>query len=218
MAEQLSFPQPHRTSYAAADFFPGEASAVARAMLRDPENWPFGKLILAGDAGAGKTHLLTIWAETQGGTLVAGDIPSRADGPLAVDDAHLFAGDAAAEEALFHLHNNMAEAQQPLLLSARGAPSTWGINLPDLRSRMEATTVAHIAEPDDATLQAILMKLLADRQLDPDPRLGPFLLARMGRSYAEAARVVEALDSINLAEKRRITPAIAARVLDAATD
>ena len=216
MAEQLSFPQPHTTSYAADDFHPGEASAEVRAMLAATESWPNLKLVLVGEGGAGKTHLAHVWAQDHGANIVAStELMTRSDVPLVVDDADQVAGDPDAEVALFHLHNNMATAGLPLLLTARTAPSAWGITLPDLRSRMEATTTVRIAEPDDATLGAILLKLMADRQLSPAPDLVGYLTARMGRSYSEVRRIVDALDALSLAEKRNITKRLAARVLDA---
>ncbi|MEO1797972.1 MAG: DnaA/Hda family protein, partial [Pseudomonadota bacterium] len=209
MAEQLAFPQPLHTSYAVEDFHQGEASALARAMLRDAAQWPAGKLLLLGEAGAGKTHLLTIWAAEERRLARPDALPRSAETGVAVDDAHLVAGDPAAEEALFHLHNNLAAAGLPLLLSAPRPPGAWGIALPDLKSRMEATATTRIEEPDDATLAAILGKLMADRQLNPASNLVGYLLRRMDRSYTTAGRVVAALDGLSLSEKREITTGLA---------
>ncbi|MEM1372989.1 MAG: DnaA/Hda family protein [Pseudomonadota bacterium] len=214
--EQLSFPQPRRLSFAAADFHEGTASETARSLLAGTEAWPRGKLVLVGESGSGKTHLAHIWAAAHKGALIDVDaLVTRATTPVVVDGADYVAGRPEAEETLFHLHNNLAALGLPLLLTARSAPAQWGITLPDLRSRMEATTVAQIEPPDDATLAAILGKLMEDRQLNPAPGLAVYLTRRMGRSYGEAGRIVAALDTLSLAEKRSITTALAARVLDA---
>ncbi len=211
--KQLSFPLPRSASYAAQDFYPGPATATARAMLARRDRWPNGKLIVTGEAGSGKTHLLHIWATEHGAEVLTGDIPTRSETPLAIDGVNRIAGNAHAEEALFHLHNNMASAGLSLLISARAAPQHWGIRLPDLRSRMEATTIAPIEPADDATLSAIVLKQMSDRQLSPAPNVVPYLVRAMDRSYAEAARVVDALDTLALAEGRNITRALASRVL-----
>ncbi|MEM9350212.1 MAG: DnaA/Hda family protein [Pseudomonadota bacterium] len=219
MSKQLSFPQPIETSYAAENYYPGEPSAVARGMLADAASWPAGKLLILGAEGAGKTHLLHIWAMQNGGLLADPmDLPRQSDSPVVVDDADQVAGDQAAEEALFHLHNNLAAAGLPLLLSASQSPLSWGLQLPDLASRMEATATATIEAPDDATLTAILIKLMGDRQLSPAPNLVDYITRRMGRSYAEAGRIVNALDGLSLSEKRNITTTLAARVLDGETE
>lgn len=219
MIEQLSFPLPTRSSFAAADFFPGAPSETARKLLDRTPSWPLGKLILIGTSGSGKSHLLHIWAE-ETGALIAdpAKLPNRADQPVAFDGADQVAGDPVAEEALFHLHNNLAAAGHPLLLTARRAPSLWDLVLPDLKSRMEGTSVVTIEEPDDDTLGAILLKLMADRQLNPAPNLVRYLIPRIRRSYAEAAAIVAALDTRSLAEKREITTALAGQVLDAWRD
>jgi chromosomal replication initiation ATPase DnaA len=46
-----------------------------------------------------------------------------------------------------------------VLFTARAAPSRWGLELPDLDSRMRQATLARIEAPDDALLSALLLKL-----------------------------------------------------------
>ena len=58
------------------------------------------------------------------------------------------------------------------------------------------------------------MKLFADRQLSPTPATLPYLVTRIDRSYAAAARAVDALDAAALETGRSITPRLAAEVLD----
>ncbi|MEM6478451.1 MAG: DnaA/Hda family protein [Pseudomonadota bacterium] len=215
MAEQLSFPLPRKTSYAPEDFYPGLASAVAREMLADPGAWPRGKLILLGPERSGKTHLLRIWAEQQGGAMMAVNaLSARARTPIAIDNASDVAGNREAETRLFHLHNNLAAAGLPLLLAARHPPQRWGIGLPDLASRLEAAATATIEPPDDGTLRAILLKLMADRQLNPAPNLAAYIEKRMARTYLEAERIVSRLDALSLSERREITTKLAGRILD----
>ena len=69
-----------------------------------------------------------------------------------------------------------------------GAPPVqhWGLTLPDLVSRMRGTTAVALDAPDDTLLSALLVKLLADRQLSPKPDMIPYLLSRMDRSFAAA--------------------------------
>lgn len=217
--EQLSFPQPRRVSFAAEDFYQGAANETARSLLASTRNWPHGKLVLVGEEGSGKTHLANIWATQNGATIMDPKaLVPRSAKPVVVDGADAVAGNPDAEEMLFHLHNNLAGLGMPLLLTARTAPALWDVALPDLRSRMVATTVAQIDAPDDETLSAILAKLMEDRQLNPAPGLPAYLIRRMGRSYSEAERIISALDTLSLAEKRSITQGLAARVLDASIE
>ena len=90
---------------------------------------------------------------------------------------------------MFHLLNLAQEQRAFLLITARAAPASWPIGLPDLASRLRALPVVTLAAPDDAMLRAVLVKLFADRQLAVDDGLISFLMVRIERSFA-AARAV----------------------------
>jgi chromosomal replication initiation ATPase DnaA len=220
MARQLSFDLPVRPALGREDFFVSPANAEAVAMIEGWQGWPSRKLILAGPAGAGKTHLTHVWAALSGGRIIgshdlpAADIPTLAQGPVAVEDAHLIAGDRTAEDALFHLHNLTLAEGHTLLVTARTAPHLWGLTLPDLASRMQGTLLTELRAPDDALLSAVLMKLFADRQLSPSPDTIPYLARRIERSFDAARETVETLDRAALAQGRAITRSLAARALD----
>lgn len=177
-------------------------------------------MVLTGPAGAGKTHLTYVWAESAGAQIIAAcdlnsnDVPALARGPVAVEDVPAIAHNADAQTALFHLHNMVLAEGHPLLLTGTGAVAQWGLALPDLISRLQGALEASIDAPDDALLSAVLVKLFADRQLMPPPDLVPYLLNRMDRSFAAANAVVAALDRTSLALKRPITRALAGQVLD----
>ena len=218
MGEQLTFDLPVRPALGREDFFVSPANALAVTTLDQPELWPNGKLLLIGPEGAGKTHLAMVFAARTGaqvigaGNLAAADLPEAA--ALVIENADTVAGDTAAETALFHLHNHMTGRGGLLLLTAARAPRDWGLTLPDLQSRMEATASATLLPPDDALLGAVLVKLFADRQLQVAPGFIGWLVRRIDRSFATARAVVAALDAAALATKRPINSTLAATLLD----
>jgi len=215
MAEQLALPLPRRRALGREDFYVSPANAHVLAMVETSENWPGGKLVIAGPEGAGKTHLAHVFAAAAGarvlrpGEVTTGTIAGVAKGPLVLDDA-----DAADETALFHLFNMMTEARQPFLMTAAHAPAHWGLKLADLESRLSAVTALTLGQPDDALLTAVLAKHFADRQISPPANLIPYLVRSMERSLAAAARVVAEIDRRALAEALPINRALAAAVLD----
>ena len=71
-----------------------------------------------------------------------------------------------------------------------------------------------ITNPDDALLSALIMKLFADRQINPQPHLVQYLTTRIERSYAAAAEIVARLDTAALAQGRKINKTLAAELLD----
>ncbi len=220
MTRQLAFDLPAKPALGRGDFFVSPANAVAVATIEAWADWPKRMLVLVGPEGAGKTHLAHVWAALSGARIVEAEalpgaaLDGLAAGPLTVENADGVAGRAEAEEALFHLHNLAQAAGQPVLYTAARAPRHWGLGLADLASRMESCAVAEIGLPDDALLSAVLVKLFADRQLAVSPKLVQYLVSRMPRSFAEAARAVEALDRAALAERRAVSVPLASRVLD----
>lgn len=220
MARQLTFDLPVKTAHAREDFFISPSNALAVKMLEDWPKWPRGKMVLVGAGGSGKTHLTRIWASETGASVTAAqdllhaDIPALAEAPAAIEDIQSIATNGAGQEALFHLHNLMQQLGSPLLLTAELAPNHWGLTLPDLQSRMSATSITILPAPDDAVLSAVLVKLFADRQIDVQPKLIIYLIKRMERSFEAAGQLVAALDKAALSHGRAVNMKIAAQVLD----
>ncbi|MGL4234683.1 chromosomal replication initiator DnaA, partial [Tabrizicola sp.] len=181
------------------------------------EDWPGNKLLLVGPEGSGKTHLLQIWATMAGAVILPAaelgttDLSAFAGQRVAVEDADRI---GRAEAALFHLHN-LVTGSGALLLTAATPPRDWGLSLPDLASRMQATAIARLEAPDDALLSAVLIKLFADRQIAVPANLIPYLVSRMPRSIGAARALVMGLDARALALGRPVTRALAAEVLEA---
>ncbi|WP_127114280.1 DnaA ATPase domain-containing protein [Shimia sediminis] len=221
MPEQLNLTLPVRTALGRDDFFVSPANAMALGLIEAWPNWAGGKLVLSGPTGAGKTHLVHVWAAMSGARIVAArdlredGIPDLARGPVAVEDVPEIADRPNAQNALFHLHNLVLAEGQTLLLTGESDPKHWGLTLPDLMSRMQGTTVAALEQPDDTLLTVVLAKLFHDRQLTPHPDTIPYLVRQMDRSFEAAQALVEALDQLSLSEKRPITRALARRVIEA---
>ena len=220
MHRQLSFDLPVRAALGREDFFVAPANAMAVALIEGWRDWPGRKLVLEGPKGAGKTHLAHAWAQAAGARIVkaralaGADIPDLASGPVAVEDVPLIAGDTAAENALFHLHNLTLAEGHSLLLTADRPAAHWGLTLPDLASRMQGTQATRLEAPDDRLLTALLAKLFADRQLIPTPDTIPYLVTRMDRSFDSARQLVAALDAAALAQGRPINRKLAADVME----
>lgn len=220
MSTQLGFDLPSRAALGRAAFFVSPSNAMALAMIDGWQSWAGRKLALCGPEGAGKTHLTHVWAEIAGAQIIAAsditaqNVPELATSHIAVEDVPAIAQDAEAQTALFHLHNLTLADGNALLLTGAAPVQHWGLTLPDLVSRLRGTTAVTLEAPDDTLLAAVLVKLLADRQLTPKPDLIPYLLTRIDRSFASAIRVIEQLDTASLALKRPVTRALAVQVLD----
>lgn len=212
MAEQFTLNLPVTASLAAEDFIVTPCNASAARLIDAWPDWPGRACVLCGSEGSGKTHLAQIWSAKSGAPLIrAGDVgPAVQRGPLAVEGV----GDGPLDErAFFHLLNMARETGFDLLLTARTPPGEWVVALPDLRSRFRSLTLVEIGAPDDDLLRMLLVKHFADRQLAVSAEVIEYLLKRMERSAAAAARSVAQLDAAALAQGRRVTRAFAVEVL-----
>ena len=143
---QLAFDLHLPATYREADFVISGANAAAVAQMQ--AEWPLGRLLLCGPEGAGKTHLAHVWANAMAAPVLGMAALLKSDptsfGPdLVVEDADLAAGDAAAEEVLFHLINHMAATGGRMLLTARAAPRDWGAGV----ARPDQPVAGHRASP-----------------------------------------------------------------------
>lgn len=217
MSEQLVLDLKHRPAHGADDFLVASCNSEAVAWLDRWPDWPGPALALFGPAGCGKTHMAHVWKVRSGARLLTpADVAQTPPDQLVADSKTLVVDGAAAgqdERALFHLYNMVLEARGHLLITSRTAPARWGIELPDLRSRLAAAPAVAIGRPDDGLIGAVLVKLFADRQLQVDGDVLTFVLARMERTFAAAHALVAALDRAALAARRKITVPLAREVM-----
>ncbi|MFQ5566778.1 MAG: chromosomal replication initiator DnaA [Paracoccaceae bacterium] len=224
---QMPLKLDHRPALGRADLLISAANSDAVRLLSGWRDWPRRHLALIGPARAGKTHLAHVWMQESGAQLLpAARLDEAAAERLAghgravIEDVDALVTldperRRAAEGALFHLYNNAAAEGAWLLMTGRAAPGRWPIETPDLASRLAALPVARVAPPDDALLASLMVKLFADRQLQVGPDVIRFLSRRIERSFAAVEGVVEQLDRLSLARRRKVTLALAAEVLGA---
>lgn len=222
MSRQLVLELPLRTALGRDDFLVTPSNAAAVAMIDRYPDWPHHGVVLVGDSGSGKSHLLEVWRQASGARLVTADelgaeAPDQllAQGALAIDAAP---GALLDERALFHLLNLALQTGGHLLIASELDPAQWKVQLPDLASRLKALPVARLDPPDDALLRGVLVKQFADRQVAVEEPVISYLMLRMPRSLEAARAVVAELDALALAEKSPVTRSLAARVLQHMTE
>lgn len=195
---------------------PAGSNQEARAWLERWPNWPSPTLVLYGPAGAGKTHLASIWqrrvkARVLDRQQLGATLELEASGCYLVDPAE----PVIDEVALLQLYNRLREENGYLLLTALRPVIQWDLKLPDLASRLTAAPAAAIGAPDDELLAALFIKMFDDRQLKvPEPVIR-YLLIHMERSFASARHLVDELDRLSLARQRPITIPLARLALAA---
>jgi len=214
-SEQLLLEFDHRPSMSGDDFLVSACNAEAVAWLDRWLEWPAPFVVIYGEAGCGKSPLAEVFRlATQARTLVLSTDPYETmDGEhvgIIEDVDRLIEG---AQNELFHLYNYAKENNTQILMTARTPPAQWNISLADLKSRMGAVPVVEIGQPDDALIEAVLVKLSSDRQLRIERSVVTYMMGRMERSFEAAQRLIKAIDDEALASSRKITIALVRSVL-----
>jgi hypothetical protein len=178
------------------DYIISDANIAVARHLEHWSLWPVMATVLTGPRKSGRSLIGRIFASKTGAELI--------DNAEQVD-----------EEAIFHAWNRAQAARRPLLIIADAGLPLWQVALPDLRSRLTATPLVAVAQPDDMLVAALLQKLLAARGLVPAPDLIRYLVPRIERSYVAVARTIDTLDELALQRRQGLTIPLARRALQA---
>ena len=192
--DQIALPFDWPAAENADSFIVTDANRAAVDGVDAPARWPVRAAILTGPRKSGRSLLGRIFAAKTGGTLI--------------DDAELH-----READIFHRWNLAQEERKPLLIVALSPPPVWKVRLADLSSRLAATPVFTLGEPDDLLLAMLLEKLLGHRGLQVTPGVVAYITARIERSYLALMRVVDTLDTAALSQQRAVTVKLARIVL-----
>lgn len=220
---QIALPFAHRPRFGRSDFVAAPSNAAARGWVLDAEamwRWPEGRMALWGESGTGKTHLLSVWAARHGAPVIEGRRLNEQDvaylfheggfRALALDNA-----DQVREEAdLLHLINLVRERRMALLMAGRASPARWHVSLPDLASRLRATSSVPIGQAEEELLRRLFLRLLAERQMVVAQPVTEWLLRRLPRNAGAIRDMAARLDQAALASGEKVTRALAAGVLE----
>ena len=179
-----------------------------------------GSVLVVGDAGSGKSHLLeAASAEASAGGDAVAFAPMREwssqdvdavrgfgrSGLVCIDDVDAIAGNRAWEEALLALVEEAASWQARVLVSAGAMPPGIAFALADLRSRLSAATSYRLRELDDEGRAKALRRHASGRGIElPDDVVG-YVLTRHRRDMPSLVALLDRLDYHSMARQRRLT-------------
>src|SRR5690606_17785159 len=108
-------------------------------------------------------------------------------------------------ERLFLLFNDLRERGHVLVASAACPPRGLQACLPDLASRLAWGTVYQLEELDDAGKAEALRARAHARGFDLGDDILAYILQRSARGTASLFAVLDRMDQLSLAEKRKVT-------------
>ena len=195
----------------------GASNASALEWLDHWPNWPgpARSLNIFGPEGSGKSHLAQYFTIKTGAIFVKQLKSFTSD---MFQTPHLILdgveqGTNWDAEALFHLFNWVAEQAGSLLILSRVPAARLGWGLRDLESRLKTAATQEIYLPDDAYLADYLQHLFAIRQCHIPPSVLEYISSRIPRHFGFAMKLVDALDTSSLEQKKPISLKLVKSVL-----
>ena len=180
-----------------------EVVALAHRLAKGDRRTRF--VYLWGPAGAGRSHLLRALAPWSCGASPDGDMPATvADGDLLlVDDCQRL--DAAGQQALFGLYNQVQAGIAATLVVAGDAPPLAMRLREDLRTRLGWGLVLQMRLLDDHHKAAALEQHARSRGVALGRDLVPYLLAHHDRDIRSLIALFDALDRYGFERKRQLS-------------
>lgn len=232
MAQQLPLHFEFRANQTFNDFFPGINQEIVTHLQQCIAGVGEQQVFLWGKPGQGKTHLLQACchqAQSQNLSSFYFDLSNaRLPDPLMLsgldeydvvcfDNVEHIAGNADWELAFFNFFNQHRDSGHKLIVSAASAPSDIGIQLPDLKTRLNwGLTLKIQSLADNERIAALIFK--ADQMgFEIAPQVGRFLLTHYDRDLASLWTLLEKLDKASLAAKRKLTLPFLKQILDGDT-
>lgn len=192
---QLPLPIDVEKHYALNNFIVADSNEFAFKRIAEPENWPVTGVLLYGELGCGKTHLLECWKRKNPTALCLDTIEDW------------------QQTALFHAYNKAIQQQQRMLFTSRLSVGQLPFQLPDLKSRLSAMTAIKIQSPDDDLLIKFMQQQFKERQLSVNEPVINYLITQIPRNFKTAIDIVEQLDEASLKQKSAINKRLVDEVL-----
>ena len=200
-----------------ASYVPGRNAEVVSLLAKGERAAP-RVLWLWGRAGTGKTHLLQAAcaaAGERGGSATYLDLEAAAEPAwlegcealdlVCLDGLDAAVGDAAWRAAIFRLHTLMQDGAGRLYVTSTQPPASIGFQLPDLRSRLLASSVHQLHELDEPGQVQALQLRARQRGLELSDEAAWYLVHRLPRDMHSLCSVLDRLDDASLAAQRRLT-------------
>jgi chromosomal replication initiator protein len=208
--------EPLRSKYTFGSFVIGSSNRFAHAAalaVAEAPGQAYNPLVIYGETGLGKTHLLQaiahyvlmhapgmraryVTCEAFTNEFIAAIKDKRVDAfkrryreefdVLLIDDIQFLAGKEGIQEEFFHTFNTLHASGRQLVLSSDRAPREISDLADRLRSRFEWGLLVDVQPPDIETRIAILHKrVAADRMRIADPELLPAIARRVPTNIRE---------------------------------
>ena len=222
-SEQLILNLGNEPTYDVGEYIILPSTELMTSQLLSDQKLASPVTILFGANMSGKTHLAHLWQDKFNAQFLPknllnvqeNNIPELANfvknNAIIIDDIDKKIG---CNKTIFHIINLAIQHNQLLLFTANKSLVEWGIELPDLLSRLKAAKHLEIPPPEDMLIEIILTKTFAQKQLNVADNVIAYILPRIGRSLEAVINVVNSIDKHAFEQNKPITRTMVAKLLE----
>ena len=189
------------------DFYVSKSNEFSFKLLNSWPKWEKNFINLIGQKFSGKTHLVNIFLEKfKGIKIEANELSNESLKQIKVYENIIIENfnDKIDENLFFTLLNIIDQDNKYLILTSTIPIVEHIFKLDDLNSRSKNFLLAHIENPGDDLMFALILKNLSDRQISIDKKLIDFIIKRIDRSYGKIFDFIYKIDEISLKRKKPI--------------
>ncbi|MDC0598735.1 DnaA regulatory inactivator Hda [Gammaproteobacteria bacterium] len=213
---QLPFDFSLQNEFTFDNFVIAEPNTEVIIQLQTSTELPEQFYFIWGPEGAGKSHLFqALCQSTQNAVYVplkkfaeyGSDILNGLENMdlVCLDDIEVILSNKEWEETLFQFFNDIREKGNKLFISALSPPRKVSTNLPDLASRLSWGVVYQLHELNDEDKISAVQLRAKNRGIPLNEEVLNYILLRSPRSMGSLVAVLDKLDQLSLAEKRKVT-------------
>jgi len=201
MTDQLLLKFPSRKAYSKEDFYVSASNNEAFKLIESWPKWIKKAVNIFGPAGSGKTHLTSILKNKTSLITIESDklddeifFKFKLKEVLIIENLN----ENISENLLFSLYNVSLQDNKYLLITSKKPINKLNFKLPDLRSRLNSTTIIGIDLPSDELISVILSKNFSDRQIEVEKKHIDYIIKRIDRSYEKISQFISTIDKYSL--------------------
>ena len=207
MTDQIVFDLEKKDHFSVDDFIISETNREVILTLENMDQLLNRCAILYGPKKSGKTHIAHIWKKRyEANYSDLSDVKFKFNFDVSknnvIDNFHMLEHDK--EELFFHFYNNSLNQNKSILITIDSG-SDMNIQLPDLKSRINAFHSVEIHQPDDHLVKVLLFKYFSTQQIKVDTGVVEFLNKRISRNYEDIYLTLKKINKLSLEHKSKIT-------------
>lgn len=195
-------------SYDKHSFYVSGCNLEAYRIVTKKEcNWPNLGVLIIGESGSGKSHLINIWKANNEAKNVSFQKEEFIELYNMMENCHNFVIEDVAnihdEIALLGAINIITEKKGKLLLTASSIPRYQN---PDLQSRINAIYKVLIKKPDTELTRILIQKQFSDLQLRVNDNAIGYLVKKLqNKSFSYIKYIIETINKVSMQSKKEIS-------------